>query len=106
MNDAWKTSSTARVACRKQTRFCNNSALQRWSYIGESDYAGSASRAAARAGDHSYAAGERFLFEGFRICRIYSSHQNSSAAGPLFLCETHPTISVFRALDSRVAAKK
>jgi hypothetical protein len=56
--------------------------------------------------DQSYAAGKRFLLGGYCICRTYSSYQNSSSTGPLFLCETHLIISVFRALGSQEAAKK
>src|SRR6266446_3181408 len=55
-----------------------------------------AAYAAAGAGNQRHAAGEQFLFGGYCICCTYSSHQNSSSTGPLFLCETHLITSVFR----------
>ena len=51
---------------------------------------------AAAAADQRRAAGEQLLFREFCICCTYSSHENSSPSGPLFLCETHLISSVFR----------
>src|SRR5258708_14524809 len=48
------------------------------------------------AGDGRHASRQRFLFEGTFICFAYSRHEKSSSYGPLFLCDTHLIIRVFR----------
>src|SRR5258708_3960957 len=48
------------------------------------------------AGDERYTVRQWFLFEGMFICFAYSRHENSSSYRPLFLCDTHPIIRVFR----------
>src|SRR6266705_3957286 len=51
---------------------------------------------AAPARDECHTTGQQFLFLGVTMCFVYPQHENSSSYGPLFLCDTHPIIRVFR----------
>src|SRR5713226_1680425 len=60
----------------------------------------------APAGDERYTASQRFVLAGMFICFAYSRHEKSSSYGPLFLCDTHPIIRVFRSTWDPLMAER